>query len=121
MYVISSGRLRQDLPEWRHGGGVIGRPPEPLGSAMNATITSDRSLREHAYVFRASYAQRSLWFLDQLSPGSSLYNLHTGMRFRSALDVTVLEQSISEIVRRHESLRTSFKAVNGRSEERRVG
>jgi amino acid adenylation domain-containing protein/non-ribosomal peptide synthase protein (TIGR01720 family) len=42
-----------------------------------------------------------------------LYNLHTGMRFRSALDVTVLEQSMNEIVRRHESLRTSFKAVDG--------
>jgi amino acid adenylation domain-containing protein/non-ribosomal peptide synthase protein (TIGR01720 family) len=80
---------------------------------MNATITSDGSLREHAYVVRASCAQRSLWFLDQLTPGSSLYNLHTGMRFRSVLDVTVLERSITEIVRRHESLRTGFKALNG--------
>jgi amino acid adenylation domain-containing protein len=67
----------------------------------------------HVYIFSASYAQRSLWFLDQLAPESSFYNLHTGTRIWSALKVAALEQSINEIVRRHESLRTAFNAVDG--------
>ena len=65
------------------------------------------------YVFHASCAQRSLWFLDQLAPGSSLYNLHVGTRLRAAIDVPALERSINEIVRRHEALRTAFKVVDG--------
>ena len=67
--------------------------------------------KQKVYVFAASYAQRSLWFLDQLAPGSSFYNLHIGLRFDSPLDVGALHQSINEIVRRHEVLRTAFKAV----------
>lgn len=65
------------------------------------------------YIFSASYAQRGLWFLDQLAPGSPLYNLNLGVRLPSAVDVPRLEQAINEIVRRHESLRTAFKAVDG--------
>ena len=65
------------------------------------------------YVFHTSCAQRSLWFLDQLAPGSSLYNLHIGTRLRTTIDVSALERSINEIVRRHESLRTAFKVIDG--------
>jgi amino acid adenylation domain-containing protein len=67
--------------------------------------------KQQVYVFAASYAQRSLWFLDQLAPGSSFYNLHVGLRLDSPLDVGALDRSINEIVRRHEVLRTAFKAV----------
>ena len=66
--------------------------------------------KQTVYVFVASYAQRSLLFLDQLAPGNSFYNLHIGRRFDSPLDVGALHQSINEIVRRHEVLRTAFKA-----------
>ena len=69
--------------------------------------------KQQVYVFAASYAQRSLWFLDQLAPGSSFYNLHVGLRLDSPLDVGALDRSINEIVRRHEVLRTAFKAVGG--------
>jgi amino acid adenylation domain-containing protein len=65
------------------------------------------------YAFPASYAQRSLWFLDQLAPGSALYNLHAGTRLSGPLDAGALARSINEIVRRHESLRTTFRAVDG--------
>src|SRR5215469_7735878 len=65
------------------------------------------------YAFPASYAQRGLWFLDQLAPGSSFYNVHLGIRLQSEVSVSRLEQSINEIVRRHESLRTAFKTVDG--------
>lgn len=65
------------------------------------------------YIFPASFAQRRLWFLDQLAPGNPAYNLHNAIRLSSAPNLAALEQSLNEIVRRHESLRTTFKAVDG--------
>src|SRR3974390_484985 len=80
---------------------------------MNPAKKSDSDLRGHVYVFPASCAQRSLWFLDQLAPGTSLYNMHIGRRLASNINVGALQGSINELVRRHESLRTSFQAVDG--------
>ena len=61
----------------------------------------------------ASFAQRRLWFLDQLEAGQSLYNMPIARRLKGSLDVAALEKSFAEIVRRHETLRTSFVAVEG--------
>ncbi|HEX6291276.1 MAG TPA: amino acid adenylation domain-containing protein, partial [Herpetosiphonaceae bacterium] len=55
-----------------------------------------------------SFAQQRLWFFDQLQPESAAYNISTALHFEGTLDVAALEQSLSEIVRRHESLRTVF-------------
>ncbi|MGZ4969988.1 MAG: amino acid adenylation domain-containing protein [Methylobacter sp.] len=60
-----------------------------------------------------SYAQQRLWFLDQLDPGSASYNTPIVLRITGRLNISALEQSMNEIVRRHESLRTSFVTVNG--------
>ena len=60
-----------------------------------------------------SFAQQRLWFLDQLEPGSSMYNLASMYRMRGDLNVPALEKTINEIVRRHESLRTAFRNVDG--------
>lgn len=60
-----------------------------------------------------SYAQQRLWFLDQLEPGSASYNIPIALRLSGRLNVSALGQSINEVVRRHESLRTSFVTVNG--------
>jgi amino acid adenylation domain-containing protein len=60
-----------------------------------------------------SYAQQRLWFLDQLQPGLTAYNLVSAVRLDGPLDVAALERALSEIVRRHEVLRSTFKSVNG--------
>jgi amino acid adenylation domain-containing protein len=60
-----------------------------------------------------SFAQQRLWFLDQLQFGNTLYNMHAALKLTGALDLPVFERSLSEIVRRHESLRTTFVAVDG--------
>src|SRR3712207_5271232 len=60
-----------------------------------------------------SFAQQRLWFLQQLEPDSPAYNIHLSLRLRGRLNVAVLERTLSEIVRRHESLRTTFVAVEG--------
>jgi amino acid adenylation domain-containing protein len=58
-----------------------------------------------------SFAQQRLWFLDRLDPGSPTYNVCAAIHFDGALEVAALEQSINEIVRRHEALRTTFAMV----------
>src|SRR5947207_3885670 len=60
-----------------------------------------------------SFAQQRLWFLDQLNPGSAAYNVPVAVHLSGALDVSALERALSEIMRRHESLRTTFLEVDG--------
>jgi amino acid adenylation domain-containing protein len=60
-----------------------------------------------------SSEQRRLWFLDQLTPGSPAYNIPGAVRLEGALNTSALEQSFSELIRRHESLRTSFGVSHG--------
>lgn len=62
-----------------------------------------------------SFAQERLWFLDQLNPGSAVYNVPLAVRLPGPIDPVVLEQSINEIVRRHDALRTTFPTVAGRA------
>ncbi|MCP3099463.1 amino acid adenylation domain-containing protein [Myxococcus sp. K15C18031901] len=60
-----------------------------------------------------SFAQRRLWFMDQYLPGSPLYNMPVAQRLEGVLDVAALERAFAEVVRRHESLRTTFHARAG--------
>ncbi|MBD0265593.1 MAG: non-ribosomal peptide synthetase, partial [Tolypothrix sp. Co-bin9] len=60
-----------------------------------------------------SFAQQRLWFLNQLHSGSSAYNVPTAVRLLGSLNIAALLQSLNEIVRRHEALRTSFKTIDG--------
>jgi amino acid adenylation domain-containing protein/FkbM family methyltransferase len=60
-----------------------------------------------------SFAQHRLWFLNQLEPGRPFYNLRHHLLLKGKLNVSALERTFSEIVRRHESLRTSFVEIDG--------
>ncbi|MFS0516454.1 condensation domain-containing protein [Nostoc sp. UIC 10607] len=60
-----------------------------------------------------SFAQQRLWFIDQLEPGSSLYNDTIAVRLTGRLNIAALAQSLNEIVQRHEALRTTFTTVDG--------
>ncbi|MBD2166911.1 hypothetical protein H6G04_21200 [Calothrix membranacea FACHB-236] len=61
-----------------------------------------------------SFGQQRLWFLHQFEPNSSSNNMPVVVRFTGNLNVAVLEESLREVVRRHEVLRTTFPAVNGK-------
>jgi len=63
--------------------------------------------------FPLSFSQQRLWFLDQLEPGNPVYNIPSAVRLTGKLNVSALKRSINEVVRRHESLRTTFQSVNG--------
>jgi amino acid adenylation domain-containing protein/non-ribosomal peptide synthase protein (TIGR01720 family) len=60
-----------------------------------------------------SFAQQRLWFLDRLQPGGATYNVPTVLRVEGRLDVAALERAFTELVRRHESLRTRFPDEGG--------
>jgi pristinamycin I synthase-3/4 len=60
-----------------------------------------------------SFSQQRLWFLDRFEPGSALYNMPLAMAIRGELDMAVLGEALREIVRRHESLRTTFAERGG--------
>jgi amino acid adenylation domain-containing protein len=61
-----------------------------------------------------SFAQERMWFLDQLNPSSAAYSIPAALRATGRLDVCALEQSFNSIIKRHESLRTTFTVVEGR-------
>ena len=61
-----------------------------------------------------SFAQQRLWFLDQLEPNGTFYNIPAAVRLTGELDEEALEKTFCEIVRRHEVLRTTFQSIEGR-------
>ena len=78
--------------------------------ARNAAKTPQHEIGRRARPERLplSSAQQRLWILDQIDPGNSVYNVTSLMRFRGVLDIDALVRALSEIMRRHESLRTVF-------------
>src|SRR5690349_22738617 len=60
-----------------------------------------------------SFAQQRLWFIEQLDPGNIAYNIPLGVKWVGPLNLAVFEKSVSEIVNRHETLRTTFANVGG--------
>jgi amino acid adenylation domain-containing protein len=60
-----------------------------------------------------SFPQQRLWFLDQWEPGNASYNVPAAVRLQGDLDAAALGRALTEIVRRHEVLRTTFEAVEG--------
>ncbi|MDB6028675.1 MAG: cyclohexanecarboxylate-CoA ligase [Verrucomicrobiales bacterium] len=61
-----------------------------------------------------STSQESLWFLDQLNPNSPLYNIAQAFRLSGPLDAGALQKSFDTVLQRHEILRASFSAVDGK-------
>ncbi|WP_193197108.1 non-ribosomal peptide synthetase [Nostoc sp. MG11] len=60
-----------------------------------------------------SFSQQRLWFIDQLYHGSSFYNIPIAFHIKGQLNITALQQSLNEILKRHEIWRTNFRLVNG--------
>ncbi|NDB84454.1 MAG: non-ribosomal peptide synthetase, partial [Alphaproteobacteria bacterium] len=60
-----------------------------------------------------SFAQQRLWFLDQLLPNQSLYNIPMALRLKGQLDIDALEKALDYIIQRHEILRTHIESEEG--------
>ena len=77
--------------------------------------------REEAAEAPLSFSQERLWFLDRLTPGTSIYNIPSPMRVRGPVSPEVLRLCFDEILRRHEALRMQRPAIEQVSLNRLAG
>ena len=63
--------------------------------------------------FPVSFAQQRLWILERLEPNSAAYNIPITLRLNGSLNIAALETALSQVVRRHEVLRTEYHTENG--------
>ena len=75
------------------------------------------SPRENRATAPLSINQESLWFLEQLNPNTSTYNLSDALRLRGYLQIEAVQQAVDIIVARHETLRTTFRTVEGEPQQ----
>ena len=84
----------------------FGGTPSPKGPAK--TIAADE-----VFVLPSTVGQQGFWYLDQLQPGNTAYNIAVRFRLKGPLRVDILERSLQDIVARHEALRTVFAVQDG--------
>ncbi|MEM1395558.1 MAG: condensation domain-containing protein, partial [Cyanobacteria bacterium P01_H01_bin.150] len=112
------GNLEQDMDDLRKR--IAALPPEKRAlferQLREKGLLLDRATickRQNLDELPLSFAQERLWFLHQLEPDNTAYNIAIAWRFTGNLDVELLESCLNTIAQRHEILRTSFVAVNG--------
>ncbi|MGK2869936.1 MAG: amino acid adenylation domain-containing protein, partial [Mycobacterium sp.] len=69
--------------------------------------------RERPAEIPLSFGQNRLWLVDQVQGPSSVYNMAAALRCSGPLDIAALQAAVTDVVTRHESLRTLFIAPNG--------
>ena len=74
-----------------------------MSALLRSTFDAPRSLP-------LSYAQQQLWFMDQLQPGSAVYNIPLYVPFPGALDADALQRALETLTQRHDMLRARFAA-----------
>jgi amino acid adenylation domain-containing protein len=96
----------------------LGAPTAAMASALGYDLPSrgaaiPRRDWQPGELRPVSFAQERLWFLDQLEPGSVAYNLAGAVRLTGRLDIAALTGALDGILRRHESLRSTFVEKDG--------
>ncbi len=83
------------------------------GLAAPLTRLTELSKVDHGKKAPLSYAQQQMWLLDQLNPGSVSYTVPNIMRFPFKIDIDAMNMALTEVIHRHETLRTTFAAIDG--------
>ncbi len=109
-----SGRIAALTPEQRAMFEALRKSSQPKKAAPLGPPPGAIPRRAEGGPAPLSFDQERLWFLHQLDPGETAYNITTVTRLRGALDVACLAAALQEIVRRHEAWRTVLPAVDGR-------
>ena len=102
--------LRQEIAERK---AEILRFLQQIDHVSNSTFTAIKSISRDKNL-PLSFSQERLWFINQLEDSNAPYIENFALRITGNLNVLVLERAFSEILRRHEVLRTSFSTVNGK-------
>jgi acyl carrier protein len=87
---------------------------ERLDTQMPPLLAQPRAAEQGMVL---SFAQQRLWFLQQLEPRRSAYNVPVATRLGGPLNVAALEQALNGLVQRHEVFRTRFPPVNGQPQQ----
>ncbi len=111
-YPLAAEKI-DDLHPAKGEPGSDGKSPLPAGSPYKIP-----RLPSHEGWLPLSFAQQRLWFLDQLEPGTPLYNIASAIRLEGTLNVIALLDSLNELLRRHEILRTSFTSLDGQAHQK---
>jgi amino acid adenylation domain-containing protein/non-ribosomal peptide synthase protein (TIGR01720 family) len=116
-YSAPNGLMTADLRAQ-----IVDRKSDLLSFLSKAEIAARKSVRPLRKTSREgrlplTYAQRSLWLLHQLEPDRTAYNIHGAVRLSGRLSVEALLNSLSEIVRRHEALRTNIFVAGGEPQQ----
>lgn len=83
-----------------------------LISKQTSKSIRKKHIDDDIFVFPTSIAQRSLFLFDQLRPGVPYFNIPFALRITGPLNISIFQKCINEIIRRHESLRTTFATHN---------
>ena len=107
---MSQNKIRTDTLSAGHGA--------ELWTAVRSVLTSQREGPALVSVSReaalpASFAQRRIWLVERLTSGIPLHNLTVCLRMEGSLSIRCLQQSLSEMLRRHDVLRTTLRLAGG--------
>ncbi|MCP4929508.1 MAG: amino acid adenylation domain-containing protein [Gammaproteobacteria bacterium] len=120
---LEQGNLRYSAPEGAMTAEVIAHLREHKTELVNFLQQSEQqqikdlpkadrqSPSEQGFL--ASPAQQRLWFLQQLEPDNSAYHIHAALSLQGPLDIASLNKACSEIIQRHEILRTHYELLEG--------
>ncbi|GAA1479884.1 hypothetical protein GCM10009624_03240 [Gordonia sinesedis] len=92
---------------------TVAKLAERLATSMTGHAAPPLIARSRAEMVPVSSVQRGMWLLNRADPESAAYNVALALRMTGPLDFTALHDAIVDIVRRHESLRTSYPMING--------
>ena len=84
-----------------------------LGTSSRSSVETIPRLPHDRSPLPLSFAQQRMWFMEQLTPGTALYNVPWAVRLTGPLDVGALRRSLESLVERHRILRTTYEAIGG--------
>lgn len=77
------------------------------------SLTQPQRNTSNTSIYPLSFAQQGLWFINQLSPDTPTYNIPIVISLQGCINLAALQDSLNEIIRRHEVLRTNFTVIDG--------
>jgi amino acid adenylation domain-containing protein/FkbM family methyltransferase/non-ribosomal peptide synthase protein (TIGR01720 family) len=111
--------LQSGLTFWAEDGKLRFRAPQGgMTPSLRQRLSEKKdelllSIEEHKKYSYASFAQQRQWLLHQLEADLTAYNILSVLHLSGPLDIVMLERCFGEVIRRHESLRTTFQIMDG--------
>ena len=90
-----------------------GKIVDSIASKCSRTTSTDIQIISRTQVLPLSSPQKRMWFIDRLIPMNPVFNNSFTINFSKPVDILALENSLNQVIRRHETLRTVFPSVEG--------